>query len=133
MKQPKAKRGMVFGVFDGLHPGHEFFLAEAARHCDELIVVVTLKEAAFLLKGRMPRQDISERIAAIKSYRQNFIVVAGDAVPGSWKVLADHSPDVIFLGYDQHGIARELDRLGFACRSIESFKPEVYKSSLAKD
>ncbi len=132
MKPIKIKRGMVFGVFDGLHPGHEFFLTAAARNCGELVVVVTTSEAAALLKGRIPRQDISERIAAIKSYGQDFIVVAGDAVPGSWKVLKDHSPDVIFLGYDQHGIARELDRLGFAYRFVESFKPEVYKSSLIR-
>jgi len=33
-------RVMATGVFDLLHPGHLYFLTEARKHGDELIVVV---------------------------------------------------------------------------------------------
>ena len=48
------KKGMVFGVFDGLHEGHKYLLTEAAKLCDELVVVVTLDEAVATLKGHLP-------------------------------------------------------------------------------
>lgn len=36
----KFNRVMVFGVFDGLHPGHRAFLRQARKKGDKLIVVV---------------------------------------------------------------------------------------------
>ena len=33
-------RGMAFGTFDLLHPGHEFYINEAQKHCAELVVVI---------------------------------------------------------------------------------------------
>jgi len=36
----QALKSMVFGVFDGLHEGHLFFLDEAQKYGDNLIIVV---------------------------------------------------------------------------------------------
>ena len=154
----KNIRGMVFGVFDNLHPGHEFFLLEAAKDCDELVVVVTLPEIVSLLKGKTPKKSLEERIGDIRDFfadkkilsrtgvELEFFVVAGDKEIGSWNILKQYKPDVIFLGYDQQAIARELDKLKalvlpkleatsfgvFSYKFIESYEPEKYKSSLRK-
>ncbi len=140
----KIVRGLVFGVFDNLHPGHEFFLSETAKECDELVVVVTLPEVADLLKGKLPKKSLEERISDVKDFftsehllgrngiDMQFSVVAGDKEIGSWKVLKEYKPDVIFLGYDQQGIAKELDKLSFSYKFVASYQPEKYKSSLRK-
>lgn len=126
----KGKRGMVFGVFDHFHKGHEYFLTEAARQCDELIVVVTLPEIVEKLKGRTPRHSLEKRTAHVTEFNPQFVVVAGDATLGEWNVLRGYSPDIVFLGYDQQGIEKELKSLGVPCLFIDSHHPEQYKSSL---
>jgi|GEM_PF-563821 len=161
--------GMVFGVFDDLHLGHEFFLSEVAkecveRKCSKLIVVVTLPEVVSFLKKKLPRQNLEERLGGVETFFKSekfftsktfgnkagtevqFSVIPGDKEIGSWKVLKAHKPNVIFLGYDQQAIAKELDKLkrlassnpkadfvgDFSYKFIESFMPEKYKSSLRK-
>ena len=130
MKDPL--RGMVFGVFDGFHPGHKFFLSSASKECGELIVVVTLSEVVSLLKDRSPVYDFDKRVADIKKFNSQFIVVPGDKKLGSWDVLKTYSPDKIFLGYDQTSIARELDRFKLLYEFIGSYEPEKHKSSLKR-
>ena len=121
---------MVVGVFDGLHPGHRFFLSDAARRCQELIVVVTLPEVVLLFKGKMPVHDLDARISEIRKYDPRFVVVAGDREVGSWGVLKNHKPDMVFLGYDQKAVAIEFDRIGMPYSFLDPHKPETYKSSL---
>jgi len=123
-------RGMAFGVFDSLHPGHKSFLSSAAQACDELIVVVTLSEVVELLKGKLPVHSFEDRVSEIIKYDPRLTVVSGDAKVGTWDVLKKYSPDKIFLGYDQQSIAKELDRLGLVYEFIKPYHPEKYKSSL---
>ncbi len=47
-------KGVVFGVFDGLHEGHKKFLTDAAARCVELIVVVAHPKAVLTLKKKYP-------------------------------------------------------------------------------
>ncbi|MCK5249408.1 MAG: adenylyltransferase/cytidyltransferase family protein, partial [Spirochaetaceae bacterium] len=35
------KTVLVFGTFDVIHPGHQWFLRNAARHGDRLVAVVS--------------------------------------------------------------------------------------------
>ncbi len=128
----KYSKGLVFGVFDIFHKGHEYFIDEALKRCDELVVVVTLSEIVQILKNRMPKNSFDVRFSRIKKYKSNLTVVPGDAVLGSWKVLKDNQFDIIFLGYDQDGIAKELDKMKVPYEFIDSHHPDVYKSSLYK-
>lgn len=105
------KRGMVFGVFDRFHVGHEFFLSNAAQKCDELVVVVTLPEIVAQLKGKLSLNDLATRISKIQNFNPHLSVVSGDKKLGSWEVLKTYQPNIILLGCDQQGIAAELDRL----------------------
>ncbi len=120
---------MVFGVFDTFHKGHEYFLTQAKSRCDNLIVVVTLSEVVALMKKRQPQHTLAERMEQVKNFCPDSTVIPGDSIMGEWNVFKTHTPDIIFLGYDQQGIAGELDRLGMKYEYIDSFQPEKYKSS----
>ncbi len=124
------KKGMVFGVFDGLHEGHRHFLSEAANNCDELVVVVALSETAERLKGRAPKHDFKERAKAVAAFNPKFLVVSGDTAIGAWSVLEKHGPDMVFLGHDQDGIAKELKRRDVPFTTLSPHFPERYKSEL---
>jgi len=122
--------GMFFGVVDGFHPGHAYFLSEAAKKCRELVVVVTRDETVEILKKRRPKNSLDERTTKIGEHDPSFIVVPGDETPGEWRVLEDNDFDIVFLGYDQHGIAAELDKMSIPYEFLDSHHPELYKSSL---
>ena len=48
------KKVMVFGTFDYIHKGHEFFLKEAKKHGDYLIVVIARDTNVLKFKGQAP-------------------------------------------------------------------------------
>ncbi len=126
----KVTKAMVFGVFDGLHPGHHYFLEKAANKADQLVVVITLSEVVNVLKGKMPLNEFSARVKAVKEFNPDFEVVAGDLVSGEWQILKTHQPDIVILGYDQAGIAAELEKLSISYYFLDAHQPEIYKSSL---
>lgn len=129
-KYKKYKQGLVFGVFDGFHLGHQYFLTEALKRSDKLVVVVTLDEVVEKLKKRLPTNSFAERAVKIKQYNSDLEVVPGDLVLGEWRVLQVNFYDIIWLGYDQTGIAKELDKLKITYKFLEAYEPETYKSSL---
>jgi FAD synthetase len=102
------KRVMVFGVFDGLHEGHWYFLASARKYGDELIVVVARDEVVRVLKNKMPRHNEQERLAMVEGVSEVIRAVLGDEAQGSYGVIAAHNPDIICLGYDQNVLAEDL-------------------------
>lgn len=124
------KTAMVFGVFDGLHQGHKNFLEQASQKCENLIVVVALSEVVHLLKGKLPKYSHEERAEQINSFYPRFKIIFGDSVPGQWNVITKYKPDIIFLGYDQQGIAQELIKIKVPFEMLLAYKPELYKSSI---
>lgn len=123
-------KGMVFGVFDGLHEGHRHFLSEASDNCDTLVVVVATDKAARALKGRAPRYALTERIEAVREALPGAEVVAGDDETGSWNVLSAHAPDIVILGYDQDALAEELEKRSVPHMYLSAHEPERFKSSI---
>lgn len=121
---------MVFGVFDGLHEGHQFFLTEAKKRCGELVVVVAQDGAVERLKSKKPKRALAERVHAIQAFDPSLIVVSGDEREGEWKALRERVPDVIFLGYDQAALAAALDELGIEHEAIAPYEPERFKSGI---
>lgn len=126
----KVKTGMVFGVFDGLHEGHQFFLNSASGKCETLIVVVARDDVSLALKGRKPKHDFNERVRALVSFNSSFEVVQGDSTQGEWSALKKYQPTVVFLGHDQSAVADELMKIGIQFSFIDSHHPEEFKSSL---
>lgn len=129
-KKPSHKTGVVFGVFDGLHQGHKYFLAEAAKRCEKLVVSVTASETVLHLKGHLPRYEYMERVTAIQAFNPKLKVVQGDQTLGEWTALKKYAPEIVILGHDQQTIAKELTKLRINFIFLDSYHPEKHKSSI---
>lgn len=125
------KTVLAFGTYDLLHPGHEWFLGQAAALGDRLVVVVARDGNVERIKGRRPVHSEEERQAAVAALpmvaeaRLGYVDFAKRL-----QVLADVQPDVIALGYDQQATLPvgqwQVVRLGV-------FQPDRYKSSLLRE
>ena len=125
-------KSIAFGTFDGLHPGHRFYLDSAAGYGD-LAVVVALDATVLKVKGRPPLRGQDERLAAVRA--AGYDGRLGHPTD-RYAILAELHPDFICLGYDQVAFTERLEE---ACSSlglsativrIGAYKPERYKSSL---
>jgi FAD synthetase len=107
---PKGRRGakgrqkrpvivMATGVFDILHTGHLFFLSEAKRLGDELVVVVARDVTAKRLK-REPIVPELLRLELVRGLKSVDRAVLGD-VGDQYRVVEEIRPDIIALGHDQ--------------------------------
>ena len=92
-------RVMATGVFDLLHPGHVFFLAEARKLGDELVVVVARDQTARRLKREpyVPEHVRREMVEALKPVDRAVLGSTTDI----YQTVIDLQPDIIALGYNQ--------------------------------
>ncbi len=99
---------MATGVFDLLHPGHVFFLDEAKKLGDELVVVVARDSTAKRFKHVpiTPERSRVQMVAALKPVDRAVLGNEGDI----FAILDEVRPDVIALGFDQiHEEAKVLE------------------------
>jgi FAD synthetase len=102
---------MATGTFDILHMGHIYFLKEAKKLGDKLVVVVACDKTVRRLKHE-PVTPEQMRLNLVKELR-----MVDDAVLGKeedmFAVVEQINPDVIALGYDQihdrKTLQKELD------------------------
>ncbi len=128
---------MVFGVFDGIHDGHRFFLNEASYYGTELTIVVTLDDTVKWLKEKSPVYTLQERIRALEKEYPRATVIPGDNKSNVWNVIKDNVPDVIVLGYDQRRMENALFdmqlKYDFEIKRVEKdFKGKTLHSSLLR-
>ena len=131
---------MVFGVFDRLHPGHCSFLEQAGRCGTELVAVITRDAMVYALKKKTPTHTETIRMQAVQNVSPVREAVLGDEMLGSYSVIRKYKPDIICLGYDQHGLREDLrfrmDQGELAPVEVAIMKPyEAYRfhTSLLKD
>lgn len=98
---------MCFGTFDLMHPGHVHFLTRAARHGDELYVVLARDERRAALTGMKPIHTVRERAAMIGALRVVTRALVGHATDMLWHVKRIR-PRTIVLGHDQKTGVAEL-------------------------
>jgi FAD synthetase len=101
-------RVMATGVFDLLHPGHLYFLSEAKKLGDELVVVVARDQTARRLKHEpyVPEVLRREMVEALKPVDRAILGSATDI----YATVVEERPDVIALGFDQKFDEREIER-----------------------
>ncbi len=130
-------RVVATGTFDGVHPGHVWFLRQAKALGGWLGVVIARDITVWRIKGRKPRRSEAKRLQSIKKLRIADRVVLGQ-IRDPYAVLEKLRPSTIALGYDQRAFTAKLRE---ACRKrklpvrivrIAAFHPEKYKSSLMK-
>jgi len=128
---------MVFGTFDGVHPGHENFFEQAKTHGDYLIAVVARDKTVEKVKGHSPDFPETERRNMVASDPNVDLAVLGK-YRDKYEIIGEHEPDVICLGYDQNifieNIDQELKNMGLEAKVIrlEPYRSDIYKSSLLR-
>lgn len=133
---------LVFGTFDGLHPGHINFFEQArlnvaGQNLGGLIVGVARDKVAESIKRRRPRMNEMTRL---KEVRTCPLVDAAYLLPDDpslrFEWIKRINPDVIALGYDQSAFVDDLEiglkKIGCkpAIIRLQPYKPDEFKSSL---
>ncbi len=100
-------RVMATGVFDLLHPGHLYFLGEARKLGDELVVVVARDQTARRLKHEtyVPEHMRREMVEALKPVDRAILGSTTDI----YETVVAERPSIIALGYDQVWNEREVE------------------------
>jgi FAD synthetase len=90
---------MATGTFDLLHMGHIYFLKEAKKLGDELIVVVATDSTVRKLKHEpvTPENTRLNLIKELKIVDEAYLGLEDDM----YKIVEKIKPDIIALGYDQ--------------------------------
>ena len=124
---------MVFGAFDGFHPGHINFFKQAKKYGDFLIVSVGTDKNVAKIKGKKPLFSQQERLALIKNLKIVNKAVLG-AEKDFFKHIKQYAPDVVCLGYDQWVNVEEVEKnlaiVGLTKTRVVRLAP--YKDSRAK-
>lgn len=125
---------LVFGTFDGLHPGHLFFLSQADKR-GELAVIIARDVNVERIKGRRPEQSEARRRAAVQKAFSRARVLLGELDDFFLPVIT-FQPDLILLGYDQKLPPKirlaDFAEAGIAVERAEQYMPEKFKSSLLR-
>lgn len=104
------KKVLVFGIFDGVHPGHIDFFRQAKERGDFLIVAVGQASASRKLKNKLPKHSLKKRITLVQDAPYVDKAMPGDREQGSYKIILREKPDIICLGYDQQELGKDLRR-----------------------
>lgn len=105
------KKVLVFGVFDGCHEGHKYFLETAKNLGNELIVVIARDEIVLKMKNRVPKFSINKRISDIENLSIADVITPGDTEINSWEVLKKYQPNIIAVGHDQIKLQEALKKI----------------------
>ncbi len=90
------KKVLVGGVFNVIHAGHLFFLKEAKKRGDYLIVVIASDKTAGdkAIYPAVTRKQLVESLDFVDK-----VVIGSD--DNKTDVLKKEKPDLVVLGYDQ--------------------------------
>ena len=130
---------MCFGSFDILHKGHLYYLKEAKRYGNKLVVVVAKDSNFRKFKDKEPKYTEWERLEHIRE-----LPYVDKAVLGKEKdileVVEEFNPAIICLGYDQesisiHELKEELSKRGVKADIIRMspYREDIFKSSKLKN
>ncbi|MFH8093085.1 MAG: adenylyltransferase/cytidyltransferase family protein, partial [Candidatus Aenigmatarchaeota archaeon] len=113
------KKVLVGGCFNKIHKGHIFFLKEAKKLGDSLVVVLTHDK-----NNKKPyRVSAKERKRNLEKLRIADKVIIG-APKNFSKVVLKEKPSIIALGYDQklpHGVENIVKKMNIRVVRIKKF------------
>jgi len=131
------KKVLIFGTFDGLHPGHLNFFEQARKYGDYLLAVVARDKTVKMIKNRPPSKNETERLAALQKCQLiNEARLGYEDNP--YRIIKEIKPDVICLGYDQQAFTEDLPeklkkmKLATKIYRMKPYQPEKYHSSIAR-
>lgn|SRR3989344_2474652 len=136
-----ARRVMVFGTFDVLHPGHVFFLREAKKLGRELFAIVARDSAVSPEKRKYVWYKELTRMRHVRALRIADRVLLGDEasrISHDFPMIQKWKPNMVAVGYDQTHLISDLRKQSkqwpwkIRIARIKAFRPRQYKSSLLK-
>jgi len=111
---------MATGTFDLLHMGHIYYLREAKKLGDKLVVVVATDSTVRRLKHEPVNPD-KIRLNLIKELRTVDEAYLGHE-DDMYEIVEEIKPDIIALGFDQvhdeNKIKSELEKRGIKAKVI---------------
>lgn len=124
---------MCFGTFDIFHPGHEFYLSEAAKLADQMTIVIARDHRVFSGKWRDPvhdellRRDIVER-----AFPDAHVILGHES--DIFAPIREFSPDLLAFGYDQKVPESKINELfpDIEIVRLGGYEVERWKSSLLR-
>ena len=117
---------MATGTFDLIHMGHIYFLKEAKKLGDHLIVIVATDNTVRKLKHEpvTPENIRLNLIQELKIVDEAYLGYEDDM----YKIVEETKPDVIALGFDQlhdeNNIQKELKKRGIKAKVVRLSKYE---------
>lgn len=127
------RKVLVFGSFDVLHLGHLYFLKQAKKYGDHLMVVIARDSSIKRLKKHPPHKNEEERLGEVRECKLVNKAVLGYK-DNPYRIIKELSPDVICLGYDQkfftENLAGELKKMGLKTKiyRMGAYKPHILHS-----
>ena len=95
-----AKKVLIAGTFDILHPGHIFLINEAAKLGDVFVIVATDRNRE-KFDGTPPIIPEEQRLEVIKNIKNVKVAKLGRQDNDTLQTVAEINPDLILLGPDQ--------------------------------
>jgi FAD synthetase len=138
MKKVRTKI-MIFGTFDGLHPGHLNFFKQARELVANSFLVVSIArdKNVFVIKGKKPFLNEKERMILIKKCGlADKVVLSG--VKNYISHIVKEKPDIIALGYDQRNYVKNLKKdlknrsVLVKIKRLKPYRQHIYKNHLLK-
>ena len=135
-----AKKILIAGTFDLIHPGHIYLINEAAKLGDVYVVVATDKNRE-IYSGEAPIIPEEQRLAVIKSIKNVKDAKLGRHDNDTLKTVKEIQPDIVLLGPDQKYSIKTLKNglidiglINIEVRRLETYfeKYELHSSSLIK-
>ena len=139
-QQKNVVKIMVFGTFDGLHPGHLNFFKQARNLTGPkvtLIVSIARDKNVKRIKKSLPTMGEKKRMMLVKSSRVVDKVVLG-GIKSHLPHIVRENPDIIALGYDQRdyieNLKKDLKKKGLKTKIVrlKPYKKHIYKNHLLK-
>ncbi|RLE80160.1 MAG: DUF357 domain-containing protein [Thermoprotei archaeon] len=104
----QAKKVLVGGVFDILHPGHIYLLREASKY-GKVIVVVARDRTVKKFKNREPIIPEKQRLSIVENIKCVYRARLGEDPFNLEKVLLEEKPDFVVLGPDQNFLEKMVE------------------------
>ncbi|MFX1573476.1 MAG: adenylyltransferase/cytidyltransferase family protein [Promethearchaeota archaeon] len=136
-----AKKILIAGTFDLVHPGHIYLINEAAKLGDVYVIIATDKNRK-LYSGSSPIIPEAQRLEVIKNIKNVKEARLGRSDNDTLKTVKEINPDIILLGPDQKYsiklLKKGLKEKGLnhiEVRRLETYynKYELHSSSLIKN
>jgi FAD synthetase len=127
---------LATGVFDIIHPGHIYYLNEAKKLGDRLVVIIAHDQTVEKRKGKAPLLTQQDRKLILENLKMVDEVVLGQET-NFIQTAIDIAPNVIVLGWDQkvdeESIKKEFEKVGLKVEFQRVPRFQEYSSGRIKE